>query len=95
MSSAVPNVKNNEEPLDIDIDTGETDSNEYYDWEMIPKRNSEETKTGVTFKGDSDEYISAHRKILEMMNKKGVIYFVNGRRVKIWIIQKISLLRLK
>ena len=62
----------------VDIDPGEVDCNDFYNWEMIPKRNSEEAKTGVTFKGDSDEYISALGKIHNMMNQKGMKYFVNG-----------------
>ena len=65
------------------VEVEEVDYNEFYDWQMIPKRNSEETKTGVTFKGDSDEYIAAQGKLYEMMNKKGLKYFVNGRQVRI------------
>ena len=30
-------------------DEDKVDSNEYYDWEMIPRVNSENSKTGVTF----------------------------------------------
>ena len=59
------------------------DTNDYYNWEMIPKRNSDETKTGVTFKGDSQEYIEAHEKLMEIMSKKGTKYFVNEREIRI------------
>ena len=75
-------VEGEDMKVDDKIDT-EVDYNEYYNWEMIPKCNSDDTKTGVTFKGDSDEYITAHGKLFEMLNKKGMKYFVNGRQVKI------------
>ena len=69
---------------DVEIqDNDEEDVNEFYDWEMIPKRNSEETKTGVTFKGDTEEYIKAHGLLLKMMDKKGTKYFVNSREIRI------------
>ena len=42
----------------------EPDKTEYYDWEMIPKRNSDVDKTGITFKRRSEEYITAHKKYL-------------------------------
>jgi hypothetical protein len=59
------------------------DSNEFYDWEMVPKVYSEECKTGVTFKGDSEKYIEAHGKLILMMNRKGSKYLVNGREIRI------------
>ena len=61
----------------------EEDISDFYEWEMIPKRNSEETKTGVTFKGDTEEYIKAHGMLLKMMDKKGTKYFVNKREIRI------------
>ena len=59
------------------------DMNDFYDWDMIPKRNSEETKTGVTFKGNAEEYIKAHGLLLKMLDKKGMKYFVNEREIRI------------
>ena len=67
----------------LDIDPGEADCHEFYDWDMIPKRNSEEAKTGVSIKGDTDEYIAAHGKILKMMSQKGAKFFLNGREFRI------------
>ena len=57
--------------------------NDGYDWEMIPKRNSDDTKTGVTFKGNSSEYLKGHEKLSQMMTKKEKRYFVNGRELRI------------
>ena len=39
------------------------DINEFYDWVIVPKNISAENKTGITFKGDTEEYISANKNI--------------------------------
>ena len=57
--------------------------NEFYDWLVVPKTNSIENKTGVTFKGDTEEYIAANTNIFDMFNKKGAIYHVNGNEIRI------------
>ena len=59
------------------------DINEFYDWVIVPKNSSAENKTGITFKGDTEEYISANKNIFEMFNKKGAIYNVNGNEITI------------
>ena len=41
-----------------DTDT-DTDDTEYYDWVMIPHCNPEDKKNGITFKGDTGEYLRA------------------------------------
>ena len=61
----------------------EYDHNEYYDWELVPKVYQDDMKTGVTFRGDSQEYLNAHEKLKEMLDKKGIIYYINGTQLKI------------
>ena len=55
----------------IDDDEEKVDSNDFYDWEMIPIVYSDIYKTGVTFKGESPEYLEASKKLFDIMNKKG------------------------
>ena len=59
------------------------DVNDYYDWEMIPTTYADDKKTGVSFKGDSNEYIKAHEMLMKMMDRKGTKYLVNGREFRI------------
>ena len=54
--ACVMNDKNDEEIKE--------DTNDYYDWEMIPRVYSDDSKTGVTFKGESPEYLEASKKLL-------------------------------
>jgi hypothetical protein len=61
----------------------EEELNEFYAWELTPKRNSEETKNCVTFKGDVEDYIRAHGVILKHLDKKGAKYFINEREIRI------------
>ena len=61
----------------------EYDHNEYYDWELVPKVYQDDMKTGVTFRGDSQEYLDARSKLKEMLDKKGMIYYINGNQLKI------------
>ena len=39
-------------------------------------------KNGVTFKGETNDYIEAHQRIFNMMNRKGAKYHVNGREIR-------------
>ena len=73
----------NVEDCNIEKEVDEDDHNVYYDIEMIPKRNSSETKTGVTIKGDSSEYIEGHGKIKKMLDQKGANFLINGRGLRI------------
>ena len=56
---------------------------EFYEWIMIPHAYTEENKTGVTFKGDSEEYVEATKRIFKMLNKKGLKYCVNERELRV------------
>ena len=45
----------------IEETSGEDNTgNDFYDWLLVPVVYPEERKTGVTFKGDSEEYLKAH-----------------------------------
>ena len=57
--------------------------NEYYEWTMIPNCNSEENKNGVTFKGDTEEYLMARDMIFNLFNKKGSKLSINQRKLRI------------
>ena len=64
-------------------ESDEENVEEYYEWNMIPITYSEEKKTGVTFKGDTDEYFRASKKIFKMMDIKGMKYSINDREIRI------------
>ena len=57
--------------------------NDFYEFVMVPEVNLYENKTGVTFKGDSQEYLEAHKKIAKLLNKKGAKMCVNDRKIRI------------
>ena len=61
----------------------EEEINDFYDWELVPTVYPDESKTGVTFKGDSKEYVKAQGMVLELFNKKGAKYFINEREIRI------------
>ena len=46
------------------------DNSEYYDWVMIPHCNPEEKKNGITFKGDTAEYLRARDIIFEFFQQE-------------------------
>ena len=56
---------------------------EYYDWNVVPDSYPDDKKTGITFKGETQEYIDASKKIFNMFNKKGMKYTVNNRDIRI------------
>ena len=64
-------------------DLVETDRNVFYDWEMIPKNNKDDAKTGITFKGTSAEYIDAHKKITSMMEQKSTKLCIIDREITV------------
>ena len=77
--------KSDEAKYDIEDDANTEDSfndTEYYDWTMIPHCNAEDRKTGVTFKGDTVEYLAASKKIFDLLNEKGRKLTINIRKYK-------------
>ena len=44
--------------------------NDFYEFLMVPKVSLEENKIGVTFKGESNEYLQAHGLIWKLFNEK-------------------------
>ena len=59
------------------------ESSDYYECSMTPKNAAEECKTGITFKGNDEEYVNAQKKVLQMIKKKGERYEINGIEVAI------------
>ena len=43
----------------------------------------EDRKTGVTFKGESEEYLKAHGMIWKLLNKKGSKLLINDREFRV------------
>ena len=66
-----------------DINDDDDQVPEFYDWVMIPNCNSDEKKTGVTFKGDSEEYLIATDLIFKLLNQKGLNLCINDRNLRI------------
>ena len=64
-------------------DEAKEEETEYYDWTMIPHCGREENKNGVTFKGDSQEYLEARDKIFDLFNKKGRKLTINNRKLRV------------
>ena len=61
----------------------EGDISDYYEWLRTPKNAPENGKTGVTFKGSADEYFKAHKIVMEMTQKKGDKFVINGTEISI------------
>ena len=66
-----------------DEDLFEIERNYNYDIEVTPVNASIENKTGITFKGNNEDYLDAHGKLLELMNEKGERYLINGIEIAI------------
>ena len=66
-----------------DEDLFEVERNYNYDIEVTPVNASIENKTGITFKGNNEDYLDAHGKLLELMNEKGERYLINGIEIAI------------
>ena len=73
----------NEEGESEDEEFLKEEDGQFYEWNMIPITYPEERQNGVTFKGDTEEYFEASKKILNMMKVKGMNYVVNGREIRI------------
>ena len=57
----------------------------------IPQRNPHrKKKTGVSFKGDTEEFESAHKALENMMNKARTTYNVEGKNVLVKSVPKAS-----
>ena len=56
---------------------------DFYDWELVPQLYPEEKKTGVSFKGESEEYFSALKFLHDMLDRKGQSYVVNNVLLRI------------
>ena len=44
--------------------------NEQYEIVLFPNNAAENSKSGVTIKGSSEEYVVAHTKVIEMLSKR-------------------------
>ena len=53
---------------------------DFYDWLLVYP---EDRKTGVTFKGDCEEYLNAHKMIWKLLNRKGAKLVVNVREIRV------------
>ena len=71
-----------EDNITEDVNDDDNDT-EYYDWTMIPHCNAEDRKTGVTFKGDTVEYLAASKRIFDLFNEKGRKLTINSRKIRI------------
>ena len=85
-------VKSEEILVDSGSDSEQEDYDDlaYYDIEFTPKEPSQEEKTGVSFKGDSEEFESAHKVLENMMNKARTSYDVEGNKVLVKSVPKAS-----
>jgi hypothetical protein len=61
----------------------EEDISEYYECVMTPINASEDSKTGFTFKGSDADYLKAHGVIMQMIQKKGDRFVINGVEISI------------
>ena len=58
--------------------------NDFHEFLMVPKVSLEENKIGVTFKGESNEYLQAHGLIWKLFNEKGANLMINDREIRIF-----------
>ena len=78
----VEEVESEDDKDDDDL-IEEDDDEEYYECTMIPECNADDKETGVTFKGDTTEYLSARDIIFDLFNKKGLKMSINNRKMRI------------
>ena len=69
--------------FDKNLEEEENEGFENYELGLIPKMASDESKTGITFKGNDEEYLTAHKKLLDMIKKKGERFVINGVEIGI------------
>ena len=82
MVESKEDIAKNEEETEI-VEVNKEDKEDFYDWVMIPITYTDEHKNGVTFKGESGEFIDAHQRVFKMLNIKGIRYKVNEREIRI------------
>ena len=67
--------------LEKDIKGGEEEIGEsFYDMERTPINAAEDNKTGITFRGNDEKYLDAHKNIMNMVKKKGNSTHTDGGR---------------
>ena len=75
--------RNKMENKQCSIKEVDNDINEYYDCVMTPNNAPVDNKTGFTFKGSDVEYLKGHKVIMEMVQKKGDRFVINGSEISI------------
>ena len=76
-------VGDEDEGVEVEEDDDLIDDEEYYEFTMIPQCSTDEKKTGVTFKGDTIEYLAARDMLFDLFNKKGLQMSINNRKLRI------------
>ena len=71
-----------EEATEI-VEVSKEDNEDFYEWIMVPQTYSDAHKNGVTFKGETGEYIDAHQRVFKMFNIKGIKYRINDREIRV------------
>ena len=66
-----------------DIEEVEGGDSDFYTVNLTPKNATSEWKSGVTITGSTEEYLSAHKKLMDMMSKKGERFVINGVEIAI------------
>ena len=59
------------------------DISDYYEWVLTPINATDENKSGVTFKGNDQEYFNAHHLVGELTKKKGDRFVINGVEISV------------
>ena len=75
--------KEGEDNQDIysDDESEEYDDLAFYDTEYTPKASTGEETSGISFKGESEEFQLAHKAIEKMMTKPRITYNVEGNQI--------------
>ena len=64
-----------------------------YDLELVPNKESEENKTGITIKGKEDDYMEAHRILKDFFRARGQKYHINGIDIRVVDLPKNKLIK--
>ena len=67
----------------MEMKTEEVSDHSLYSWLMIPKNETLDSKTGITIKGESIEYIAAHEKLTKVFEKRGAKFVINEIQLRI------------
>ena len=88
--------KDDEDILEVSSDDeSEYDDLAFYDIEYTPKIATEEDTSGISFKGESEEFRIAHKAIETMMTKQRNTYNVEGNQVFVKSVPKASRITLE